>query len=125
MVRWLIGDKYIPLAIINLNILAFFQLDQIDHPKTDAINKFILHLPFQKKFVSIGLKTKKIFVFIELLPRLLARVKAVILFTASAVYLVHSSRCFTSVQIYQAANSLIHPQMALYLLILKCLLCSY
>ena len=48
MVRWLIGNKYIPLAIINLNILAFFKLDQINHPKADAINKFILHLPFQK-----------------------------------------------------------------------------
>ena len=53
MVGWLIGYKYITLAIIYFHILAFFELDQIDHPKADTINKFILtHISFKKNIIN-------------------------------------------------------------------------
>ena len=48
-----VSNKNISLRIVDLNILAFFELDQIDHPKADTINKFILlHISFQKNIIN-------------------------------------------------------------------------
>ena len=111
-----VSNKNISLRIVNLNVLAFFELDQINHPKTNAVNKFILlHISIQKKYSQFRWQR----------PHLLAHVKAATWFMVSAIHLVRPSRCLTSVQIYQSSNLQIRPQMALYLLILKCLLCSY
>ena len=47
-----VSNKNISLRIVDLNILTFFELDQIDHPKADAVNKFILHISFQKNIIN-------------------------------------------------------------------------